>query len=1339
MWEEYMETSNKNKNKADQNKSQAMTIVGIGASAGGLNALKLFFEKIPENTGIAYVIVVHLSPEHKSMLSELLQPVTKMPVQQVTKTIQLKPNHVYVIPPGSNLNTIDTHLRLSELEEKRSKRAPVDHFFRTLAKTHDGNAIGIVLTGTGSDGSLGIREIKGRDGVVIVQDPNEAEYDGMPQSAISTGMVDLVLPLSKIADHVIRISKVNMQLPVLETDKELNHEEKQLLQKIFAQVRARTGRDFRGYKVSTVMRRLHRRMQLFQITEIKDYLELLRKNSDEVKALSDDFLITVTNFFRDPEVFKYLETEVIPALFKDKDPEDQVRVWSVGCATGEEAYSLVIQLLEEANRHSAPPGIQVFASDLHQRSLKKAREGYFTGDIEVDVSSERLKKFFIREDGGYRVRKEVREQVIFTPHNIMGDPPFSKLDMIVCRNLLIYLKREIQPDIIELFHYALNPDGVLVLGTSEHLDSSELFRPEHKDYSLYIKLNVIPPEPKLPVFPFSKPKIEIEDADENQHEPVSFGIFHQRMVEKYAPPSILISPEYKILHVSENAGRYLVYPGGEPTQNLFKIARDELKAELRNLIFKAKEKKEFIRSKPVRMKIEGELKQVILSARIAEEPKQEKFILIIFEEYEPSLSTEGTDKIKDKSKEVYNQELEGELEVMQQRFQSLSEEYETSQEEMKASNEELQSANEELRSTMEELETSKEELQSINEELSTVNQENKHKVEELSQLSDDLQNLLAATDIATLFLNRDLRILRFTPKLGELFNVRPADRGRPITDLTHKLGYEELVDDAKQVLKNLTPVEREVRDEENKWYLTRVLPYRSTEDQIKGIVITFIDITSRKNAENSLRESEEHLQLILDNAKDYAIFTLDTDLNVNSWNSGAENILGYSKEEIIGKSGDIVFVPEDREIEAKEEIRKALEDGKAENERWHLRKDGSRFWGSGYMMTLQDNNGENRGFLKIMRDQTEQQLAAEKIRESERQLKDQKDRMEFSLEAGKIGIWEWDFINDVSVWSERKKEIFGLDPKNIKNPIENGKEFFKKFIHPEDQKYVIKSLEETGKNKDRIHQAEFRIIKPDGYISWISERGEIQYNEQEEPVKMFGTTIDITKRKFLEQQKDDFLGIASHELKTPVAVMKGYVNMVEQQLKGNGNKKESELLRKVDDQIKRISSIINDLLDVTRIESGRIKYEMEEFDFDQLVDETVESMQYLSTHNLIRTGKSGKKVVADKERTGQVIVNFIANAIKYSPKERDVIINTSSNDNDVILKVQDFGMGIPKDSVNKVFDRFYRIRNTTGNKSSGMGLGLFISAEIINRQNGKIWVESQEGKGSEFSFSLPAK
>ena len=924
------------------------TVVGIGASAGGLAALKTFLNHVPADSGLTFVVVVHLSPDHESHLAELLQPHVRVPVQQVNVTSALEANRVYVIPPNANLSAIDTHLRLSKLEDRRLERAPIDHFLRTLARTHDGNAVAVILTGTGSDGTLGIKDIKANGGLVIVQDPNEAEYNSMPQSAIATGLTDYILPLIEIPGAIMRYDRTQPRVPVPSDGEQVPHGEWALLQKVFAQLRARTDRDFSRYKRSTILRRVAKRMQLNYVEDLPTYVERLRERPDEVRALADDLLITVTNFFRDPEVFQKLEKDVIPSKLGRKGPQESFRAWSVGCATGEEAYSLAMLLAEQAGRHETPPHVQVFASDLHARSLEKAREGFYPGDIATDVGAERLRRFFQKENGGYRVNKELRDMVVFAPHNILADPPFSRQDLISCRNLLIYLDRDVQRDVIELFHYALNPDGILMLGSAESVDASDLFRVEDKRLCLFRKRNVPAREPRLPVFPLSRSAAQ--GAAPNRIaptlEPVVYGRLHQHMVEQYAPPSILISPDNQMVHLSEHAGRYLIHPGGEPTASILTLVRPELRIELQASLQTARESKKALDSSPIPVQFNGHARPVVLHVRPSMGQERDGFALVIFEEREPQEEAGGVPDHPAMAPTAGRiRDLESELSLTRQRLQAIIEEYETSQEEMKASSEEMQSTNEELRSTLEELETSKEELQSINEELQTVNQQNRHKVEELAKLSSDLQNLLSATDIATLYLGRDLRILRFTPRLGDLFNVRVSDRGRPISDLTHRLGYPGLREDAEAVLARLIPVEREVQDDSGRWYLARVLPYRSADDRIEGIVIIFLDIDTRKKAEDALRISEERLRRMV-NVDVVGILIFDAAGSLIDSNEAFQKMAGYSKAEISSSKLTWRDLTPPEYVEASEQqLRKLADTGRiGPYEKEYFRQDGTRAW-----------------------------------------------------------------------------------------------------------------------------------------------------------------------------------------------------------------------------------------------------------------------------------------------------------------------------------------------------------------------------------------------------------
>ncbi len=768
-------------------------VVGIGASAGGIKALKEFFTAMPSDSGMAFVVILHLSDEHESSLAQILQSHTTMAVTQVTETVKVVPNHVYVIPPAKGLAMVDGHIQLTDQTRPKGKRVPIDMFFRTLADTYGEKGIAVVLSGTGSDGTLGLKRVKETGGIGIAQEPSEAEYDGMPRSAIDTGLVDLVLPVAEMPKRIIGFQengdKLRLPLPKDEIPRTAKGQEPDALHGILALVRIRTGHDFSAYKHATVLRRIARRLQVHGLADLPEYLVFLRQNPDEAGELQQDLLITVTNFFRDGEAFEALEKEVIPQLFAGKTHADTVRVWSVGTATGDEAYSLAILLDEFASHITDAPKIQVFATDINEQAIAAARECFYDDPIIADVSPERLRRYFVKEGNGWRVRKELRDLVLFAPHNILRDPPFSKLDLIVCRNLLIYFNRETQGAVLEIFNFALRHNGFLFLGASESVEnSSALFSTVDKKQRIFkVRPTAqfhIPAMPTSGKWDVRIPPLPVQTNE--QPSPISYGEIHYKLVEQFAPPSVLINGEYEIVHVSEHAGRFLRVVGGEPTRNLLKLIHPALKLDLQGALFEAKKDRFVSESRNVRVEIDGQEALVNITIRLIQPPETaDGFYLVIFDESKTAAAPEEAGQQpqtiagRDAMDNVVRQ-LEHDLQLNRERLRTTVEYGEISTEELKASNEELQAMNEELRSASEELETGKEELQSLNEELLTVNVELKDRIEQLNNANSDLQNIVQSTDIGTIFLDRTLRVKRYTPRVIDLFNIIPSDIGRPL-------------------------------------------------------------------------------------------------------------------------------------------------------------------------------------------------------------------------------------------------------------------------------------------------------------------------------------------------------------------------------------------------------------------------------------------------------------------------------------------------------------------------------------------------------------------------------
>ncbi|HLO30913.1 MAG TPA: chemotaxis protein CheB, partial [Anaerolineales bacterium] len=755
-------------NKVNLRSSQnhELPIVGIGASAGGLKALQAFFEALPGDTGMAYVVITHLHPEHESHLAELLQSRTEMPVSQVNGLTIVEPNHVYVIPPNRRLVMADSTIDLAEFDEPRGQRAPIDYFFRSLAHGHH-NCVGIILSGGGTDGAVGVKAIKEEGGLLMVQHPDEAEYNSMPHAAIATGLADVVLPVRELAQKLVKYIRQRPALPLDPGD--LDQGQLEAIRRILAHVHARTGHDFSQYKRSTLLRRIQRRMQIHGLSTLEAYLDYLRQNTTEASALFNDVLIGVTSFFRDRESWGRLATEVVPLIVKGKENADMVRTWVIGCSTGEEAYGLAILLFEQTDKLEFRPRIQVFASDLDENSIKYAREGLYPTAIEADISTERLERFFILEGNHYRVRRELRDVVLFTHHSVLRDAPFSRLDLISCRNLLIYLEREIQNTVFDIFHYALNPGGYLFLGNSESVESAhELFQTMDKIHHIYRSKPWRQEHPHIPALPLSANPSAYAELYSAPHVPRMHSTVeiprlsddHSRALEVHAPPSVLINEKYAVLHVSETAGHYLVQPIGPITTDLLKLVRPELQPELRTALFQVFEKDQAILTHPVPVRFNGHPHRVILSIQprtqmTDEGEKREKQALVFFlEDAQDEPPVEAAQERDETRKNTLVMQLENEVRRLRGQLQASIEEYESSSEELKASNEELQSINEEYRSATEELETGKEELQSVNEELQTVNNELKTKLEEISRAHSDLENLMTSTEIGMLFLDR---------------------------------------------------------------------------------------------------------------------------------------------------------------------------------------------------------------------------------------------------------------------------------------------------------------------------------------------------------------------------------------------------------------------------------------------------------------------------------------------------------------------------------------------------------------------------------------------------------
>ena len=832
----------------------AIAVVGIGASAGGLRALQQFVEAVPVDSGLAYVVIMHLDPERESRMSELLQDRATVPVTQVREPVAVEANHIYMIPPGHDLTMRAGCLELRQRGE-RADHAPVDLFFRTLAEACGAEAVGVILSGTGSDGTAGIRYIREAGGITAVQAPDEAAYEGMPASAISTGLIDVVLASADIPGELIRLRERLQGAAAIET---VSADVEADLAGVFSELQSRTGHDFSMYRRSTVLRRLERRLRFNNVTTLEQYQPLLEASETESQALLRDLLISVSSFFRDPDAFAALST-LMPELFDGKGANDTIRVWVVGCATGEEVYSIAMVLSEHASTLANPPRLQLFATDIDEHGYAWARAGLYSAAAVSGIEPALLEKYFKHEANGYRIAKSLRELVLFAGHNVLHDPPFSRMDLVSCRNFFIYLKPEAQERVLETFHFATNPDGLLFLGASESAGDSGLFAPIADGKQRLFRRNaakyrVIPRASAADPQPGATSAVP--DARSEQPEArFSYGSMHVRLLEQYAPASIVVNDELDTVHLSPGAGDFLRPAAGVATHNVLQMVTDEMRRVLRTALHHA-----FQSGSPttrqVRTEVEGVRREVRIQVRpTSDDGSAGRFALIIFEMMEPG-TAHGAPSHRDNGREAPDADLEEELRRTRDLLESTSEAHDRTVAELQTLNEELQSINEEQRAATQELETGREEIQSINEELTTINQEHQSTIEELKRTNEDLQNLIESTEIGTVFLDRRMRIRRFTPAATSVFNFVLTDQGRPLSHITHRLRYTGLLEDVSSVLSSLESVEREVESDTGESYIMRINPYRSLGGTNEGAVLTFVDNTAQHRAREELREAK---------------------------------------------------------------------------------------------------------------------------------------------------------------------------------------------------------------------------------------------------------------------------------------------------------------------------------------------------------------------------------------------------------------------------------------------------------------------------------------------------
>ena len=1085
-------------------------VCAIGASAGGVTALQALFRRLPVDLGLAYVVILHLSPDQPSALTEILASCTRMSVLQVEDGPTLKPNCVYVIPPDRELVIQGDSVMARAFTEPRWQRAPIDMFFRSIAAGR-GDGIAVVLSGAGSDGASGVRAVKEAGGVILVQEPAEAGFGSMPQNAIATGAVDFVAPIHLLAERLADVARSKEAVRSLDMDSGADD-----LRRIVAFLRARTGHDFAGYKRATVMRRVQRRMQVCRTVTLGAYADYLLTTPEEARELFSDLLISVTQFFRDPGAFVALERVVVGPLLEDLDLDAGIRAWVVGCATGEEVYSLAMLLHEEAARRKVHPQIQIFATDLDEGALATAREGRYPRSIEADVSEERLTRFFINETTHYRVRKELRDSVLFAAHSAIKEPPFMRLDLIACRNLLIYLERPLQQQLCTIFHYALKPGKFLFLGSAETADAvADMFAPLDREARIYGKRpHALHTLPILPQFAAPERFATLGQPHYARMDRTDLPVaLHFAALERDAPPSVLVDDAQNIVHLSSNAGQFILPSGGVLSSLLPAMVRPELRLDLRIALTRALEGKEPTLTLPVSIAMDRGTRRIAMHVvPVSNAAHMSAQALVLFLDGGGVAEGEQPDSAPDTRPDEVRR-LHAELKAAQEALVASRSGQEAAVQDLRASNEELQSINEEYRSTAEELETSKEELQSINEELHTVNAELKSKLASISVAHSDLQNLMTATEIGTLFLDLDLRIRMFTSPIAELFNVTAADIGRTITDFTHRLEYDGLEADARHAMRSLASIETEMRSKDGLWFVMKLRPYRTLDNHIDGTVVSFVDITARREAEAARRESEARLAAMFE-VLPVGVAICDTAGKLTLANPEMLRFMPGGEMPIRDETrtwrwkthdadGQLVEV---QEFPGAQALRgEAVLPGV---ELLYQREDGREIWTQVAAVPIRGGEGRIAGHISIVADIDASKRNADALRASEERFRQFGEASQDLLWIRDAQTFQWEYLTAAF------EVIYGLQRDTALRGDTMGN--WLDLILPEDQQRALANLKRVRDGE--WVKFEFRIRRAsDGQIRWLRNTDFPIHDGTGKVVRIGGIGQDITELKRTEQ------------------------------------------------------------------------------------------------------------------------------------------------------------------------------------------------------------------------------
>ncbi|MBC5772714.1 PAS domain-containing protein [Pontibacter sp. KCTC 32443] len=1341
-------------------------LVGIGASAGGLEAIHQLFDHFPNNSSFSFVIIQHLSPDHKSLMTELLSKHTSMQVLEAEDNMFTKPNCVYVLPSGKQLTMEHGRLRLADKERGREPNFAIDIFFESMAKSRGKYAIGIVLSGTGTDGTKGSKAIKKAGGMVVVQEPETAKFDGMPRSAINSGYVDYVLPPEQMPEEIIDYTR---KFPLVKTIIANTEQEKDdlVLKEILDLVCTHTQTDFTNYKQATINRRVHKRINHLKLNSLTEYLTYLHENPAEIRKLCQEFFINVTRFFRDPEAFELLEQQVIPQILEDKRENESVKVWVAACSTGEEVYSLAMLFCEAYKKLNREPNIKLFATDIDQQAITQASKGSYPISIAKDLTPERLERFFTFKNNRYQVKDEIRKLVVFAQHDLQKDPPYSRIDLITCRNMLIYLNPDQQNKVIALFPYALNLDGYLLLGPSEHIgDMGSYFSEENRKWKLYRKIKEGVGRHKtygITDYNYNATPLSQSTQYKNLSLAKYNDSFMDAVAEDFKVTALYVDEQYQLLHGIGDINRFLKFPDKRLHFNLIKMVPEELAVTLSVGIRKALKQDRKVVARQVKVKIEKKEQMVHVSIRpLTLEKGQAKIILILLQEMGEVTPLPKISDLSFVSDSDYYQQLSAlEMELKEAR-ESLN----LTVQDLSTSNEELQSSNEELMSSNEELQSSNEEMQSLNEELHTVNSEHQLKIKELQELNEDLDNYIRSSNIGQLFVDHDLTIRKFTPSINGLINIIESDLGRPIHHLSHNLKYTHWLEDIKHVNNTSAEVEQEVETQDGKYYLMRIIPYLKHDGNKDGVVISFVEVTTLKTLTNVVQGV---LNSSLNSIMAFqAVRNEKNEISDFSWtllNKKTEDLLGVSQTDLLHTSVQQVM-PFLKKSGLFRKLANVVEKGQPFHIEQQLEVNDQKAWyeiaavkmGDGVTVTMGDITEKKSSDDKVLMAYEELKAAEEnliklnnelekRVMERTQALAASEERFRLVSMATNDVIWDWNLVTNEVWWSDSLTSMLHYSAEQMGK----GVNAWFGMIHPDDKNEVEKGINKAINHGKDQWAGEYRIKKGDGTYAYVSNRAYIMHNEYQMPYRVLGSFIDLTDLKQTQEKLqqtnehllrviedlDTFVYTASHDLKSPIGNIEGLMLLLEEQIESAGpipGEPTAPVFGMIKGAIRRFKNVIKDLTDIAKVQRD-IDGEVEQVDVQEVFKIVKDNMQELLASEKAKFKvdfKEAPQITFSKKNLHSVLYNLISNAVKYKSKDRapEIEIKTKRIDGYVLLTVKDNGLGISADNISKLFTLFKRFHTHV----DGTGMGLYIVKRLIDNANGFIEVKSEVGKGTTFEL-----